>query len=181
MNEKDKKSIIESILFAMGEPVSLGELSQALEEDSTSVKKTIQELMDEYKDAGRGVRIKQMNNRYQMCTDPQNYEFIHKLLYEKNKASLSQASLETLAIIAYKQPVTRVEIEALRGVKSSSSIQTLLDRNLIKEGGRLDAPGKPMLFETTVEFLKYSNITNIKELPSYDEFVNGIQEKIVEK
>jgi segregation and condensation protein B len=116
-----------------------------------------------------------------MSTNPDNYEYIHKLLYEKNKASLSQASLETLAIIAYKQPVTRVEIEALRGVKSSSSIQTLLDRNLIKEAGRLEAPGKPMLFETTMEFLKYANISTIKELPSYDEFVNGIQEKIVEK
>ncbi|HAE62057.1 MAG TPA: SMC-Scp complex subunit ScpB [Eubacteriaceae bacterium] len=181
MNDNDKKSIIESILFALGEPVSLSELSQALEEPSSSIKKIMQELSSQYQRNGRGIQIKQLNNRYQMSTNPDNYEYIHKLLYEKNKASLSQASLETLAIIAYKQPVTRVEIEALRGVKSSSSIQTLLDRNLIKEAGRLEAPGKPMLFETTMEFLKYANISTIKELPSYDEFVNGIQEKIVEK
>ena len=169
---------MESILFAMGEPVSLHEIAQAVGTTEGEARKALDDLMETYLKRNGGVRIIRLNNRYQMCTNSDNYEYIHELLYEKNKGTLSQAALETLAIVAYKQPVTRMEIESLRGVKSSSSLQTLMDRSLIKEAGKLDAPGKPILYETTLEFLKYANISNLKELPSYHEFVEGIQEKI---
>lgn len=178
MTTKNFVSIVESILFAMGEPVSLHEIAQAVGTTEAETRKVLDDLMEVYLKGLGGIRIVRLNNRYQMCTNPDNYEYIHELLYEKNKGTLSQAALETLAIIAYKQPVTRMEIESLRGVKSSSSLQTLMDRSLIKEAGKLDAPGKPILYETTMEFLKYANISHIKELPSYHEFVEGIQEKI---
>lgn len=173
-------SIIESILFAMGEPVSLYELAEAMNLSESEVRPAIEALVEKYQQNAGGIRIIRLNTKYQMCTNPDHFEFIHALLYEKNKGTLSQAALETLAIVAYKQPVTRMEVENLRGVKSSSSIQTLMDRNLIKEAGKLDAPGKPIVYETTLEFLKYANIANLKELPSYHEFVEGIQERIQE-
>ncbi|QSX08907.1 SMC-Scp complex subunit ScpB [Alkalibacter rhizosphaerae] len=178
MTREKRRSIIESILFAMGEPVSLHELSQSMNVAEGEIRPILEELVESYQKRNSGIRIIRLNTKYQMCTNPDNYEFIHELLYEKNKGTLSQAALETLAIIAYKQPVTRMEIESLRGVKSSSSIQTLADRNLIREAGKLDAPGKPNLYETTTEFLKYANIASLKDLPSYHEFVEGVQEKI---
>lgn len=178
MTKEKLKSIIESILFAMGEPISLYEMSQAMGVPEGEIRQVLDEMMENCEANERGVRIIRLNTKYQMCTNPDNYEYIHELLYDKNRGTLSQAALETLAIVAYKQPVTRLEIESLRGVKSSSSVQTLMDRNLIREAGKLDAPGKPIIYETTVEFLKYANISSLKELPSYSEFVHGIQEKI---
>ncbi|MBF7097142.1 SMC-Scp complex subunit ScpB [Alkalibacter mobilis] len=178
MDKNKQKSIIESILFAMGEPVSANEIAQSLNLEPGKIKNVLDEIAEESEKENRGILIKRMNSKYQMCTNPDNYEYIHGLLYEKNKGNLSQAALETLAIVAYKQPVTRVEIESLRGVKSSSSIQTLIDRTLIREAGKLDAPGKPILYETTLEFLKYADIGSLKELPAFEEFVEGIQEKI---
>ncbi|NTW71289.1 MAG: SMC-Scp complex subunit ScpB [Eubacteriaceae bacterium] len=180
MEDRKKASIIESILFAMGEPVSINEIAQSLGESLADTKKDIDSLMECYEKEHKGIMIKQINTKYQMCTRPENYEFVSSLLYDRNKGALSQAALETLAIIAYKQPVTRVEIETLRGVKSSSSIQTLIDRNLIKDKGRMDVPGKPILYETTIEFLKYADIRSINELPDYEEFIDGIQENVLE-
>lgn len=171
-------SIIEGILFAMGEPVSIQEIAEAIDLDINETKQLITELIEQYKNQSRGMQVKLIKSKVQMCTLPEHYPYITGLITERNKTGLSQAALETLSIIAYKQPVTRIEIEVLRGVKSSSSIQTLIDRNLIYEAGRLDAPGKPILYETTLEFLKYAGISSIKELPDYEIFVEGIQEQI---
>lgn len=181
MNKNELYSVIEGILFALGESISINELSEAINCSYSETKELVIELQSLYDREKRGIQIKQINNKFQMCTRVEHHHYITNLMTERNKSGLSQASLETLAIIAYKQPVTRIEIELLRGVKSSSSVQTLIDRELIKEYGRLDAPGKPILFETTPEFLKYSNIKSIKELPEFEVFVEGIQEKIEEE
>ncbi|MFZ7120438.1 MAG: SMC-Scp complex subunit ScpB [Eubacteriaceae bacterium] len=178
MTEKELKAIIESLLFSVGEAISLQEISETLELNHSETKELILSLKDEYDYESRGIQINQINSKFQMCTRPEYYSYINKIMTERNTSGLSQAALETLAIIAYKQPVTRVEVELLRGVKTSSSVQTLIDRNLIKEAGRLDSPGKPIVYETTFEFLRYLGLTSIKELPSYEEFLEGIQEQI---
>ncbi|MFZ7134002.1 MAG: SMC-Scp complex subunit ScpB [Eubacteriales bacterium] len=178
MTNDELLSVIEGILFAVGEPISIHELSETIKISPSETKELVMELKDNYNDQRRGIQIQQINSKVQMCTRAEHYSYITSLMTERNKTGLSQAALETLSIIAYKQPVTRIEIELLRGVKSSSSLQTLLDRSLIIEAGRLDAPGKPILYETTIEFLKYAGISSIKQLPEFEVFVEGVQETI---
>ncbi|MPW25199.1 SMC-Scp complex subunit ScpB [Alkalibaculum sp. M08DMB] len=174
MDVVNLKAAIEAILFALGEAISLQEIAQALDTSTEETKKLMDELVDGYNSGEKGIQIIQINTKYQFCTRPKYHEYINSLMNERSTSGLSQAALETLSIIAYKQPVTRVEVENLRGVKSSSSLQTLIDRNLIKEAGRLDAPGKPFLYETTFEFLKYAGITNLDDLPEYEVFVASV-------
>ncbi|HCX64446.1 MAG TPA: SMC-Scp complex subunit ScpB [Eubacteriaceae bacterium] len=180
MNVEEKKTVVESLLFAFGEPVSLRDLAAVLQVEEKEAKEIALSLVEEYQRKDRGIWIKQLDRHFQITTNPRVHSVIKEFLEEKNKSTLSQAAMETLAIVAYKQPVTRTEIEQLRGVKSSSAVQTLIDRGLVKERGVLDAPGKPKLFVTTVEFLKMANITQLSELPDYEAFVNGIQEKMKE-
>ncbi len=165
MEQNKIKGIIESILFAAGREVRITELMSALELSSDEVIKVINSLKDDYKKEERGLEIINIEDSYQLCTKKANYEYIYPIFDKRNKPNLSQAALETLAIIAYNPRITRAEIETIRGVNSDGTIYKLLDYNLIEEAGKLDAPGKPMTYKTSKEFLKMFGMTNLHELP----------------
>lgn len=163
-------SIIESLLFVTGESLKLSEMANILECSIEFTRQLINELKLNYEDDQRGIKIIVTNDEYQFVTKPGNSEYVQKLLKTNIRQSLSQASLETLAIIAYKQPITRVEIEEIRGVKSDRAIYTLSEKNLIKDSGRKNVPGRPIIYVTTDEFLKHFDFHNINEMPSLEDF-----------
>ena len=165
MNEDKVKGIIESILFASGREVRITELMSALELSSDEVIKAVNGLKQSYKNDDRGLEIINIEDSYQLCTKKENYEYIFPIFDKRSKPNLSQAAMETLAIIAYNPRITRAEIETIRGVNSDGTIYKLLDYNLIEEAGKLDAPGKPMTYKTSNEFLKMFGISNLHELP----------------
>lgn len=177
-NKKRLKGIIEGILFAAGEPVALRELEKAMELDGNTIQEIMSELEKDYSKAERGLRLVQVNNTWQMSTKPEHYDFIQRVLGQQEVSGLSKAALETLSIIAYRQPITRIDIDNLRGVSSNSSVQRLLDRGLIKEAGRMEAPGRPILYKTTPAFLKTVHLRRIEDLPSFEQFAEGEQQKI---
>lgn len=162
------KSAIEAMLFVSGEPLPAKDLINNLEIDNKLVLEIINEMTIEYEKEDRGLRLIEINGGYQLVTKEENSDFIQKLLKKNRKHSLSQASIESLAIIAYKQPITRVDIDEIRGVKSESALQRLLERDLIKDVGRLEVPGRPILYGTTDEFLRQFSLQSLKELPSLD-------------
>ncbi|EKQ56346.1 MULTISPECIES: SMC-Scp complex subunit ScpB [unclassified Clostridium] len=164
------KSIIESLLFASGEPLNLQDLVNHIEEKPKLLEIIIQEMMEEYEISSRGIKIICIKGSYQLVTKAENSDYIQKLLKKNKRQSLSQASIESLAIIAYKQPITRIDIDEIRGVKSESAIQRLMEKELIKEVGRLDVPGRPILYGTTDEFLRQFELRDLKDLPSLDLF-----------
>jgi segregation and condensation protein B len=162
------KNIIEAICFAVGREVTVEELILALEISKEDLETIISSMQEEYKD--RGIELIKVENGYQLCSKKEYYEYIYPILDKRNKPRLSGASLETLAIIAYNPQITRAEIEAIRGVNSDASIYKLLEYGLITEAGKLDAPGRPMTYKTTSEFLKmfgYETLANLPELPRY--------------
>ena len=180
------KQIIESIMFAVGRDVSIQELSSVLELAPENVQEIIESMKTEFEEAGRGVQIIKVNNGYQLCSRKENYEYIYQIIDKRNKPNLSQAALETLAIIAYNPKITRAEIESIRGVNSDGTIYKLLDHNLIEDAGRLDAPGRPTTYQTTKEFLRlfgYTSIEDLPELPRYklDENQQIVIEDIIEE
>ncbi|MEL7646783.1 MAG: SMC-Scp complex subunit ScpB [Sedimentibacter sp.] len=161
------KSVLESLLFAWGEPLNLNEISRILNMSSGNISNVLDEMMEQFsKDEDRGLTIQKFGNSYQLTTKKENYEYIQSLLQTTVNKSLSTAAMETLSIIAYKQPVTKVEIELIRGVKCSNVIKGLLDKGLIKEVGRLDKPGRPAIYSTTDEFLRHFGLNSINELPA---------------
>ncbi|MFQ7001903.1 MAG: SMC-Scp complex subunit ScpB [Clostridium sp.] len=164
------KSIIESILFVTGEPLSLRDIAINLEMPPRYVEEVLNEMILDYEASLRGIKLISIKGEYQLVTKSENSDYIQKLLKKNKRQSLSQASLESLAIIAYKQPITRIDIDEIRGVKSESAIQKLIEKNLIKESGRLDVPGRPILYSTTNEFLRQFELNDLKELPSLDLF-----------
>jgi segregation and condensation protein B len=182
MNDEKKnslKSAIEALLFASGEPLSLQDLVNHIEEKSKHIEILIQEMIEEYEnDRNRGIKIIGIKGSYQLVTKAENSDYIQKLLKKNKRQSLSQASIESLAIIAYKQPITRIDIDEIRGVKSESAIQRLIEKELIKEVGRLEVPGRPILYGTTDEFLRQFELKDLKELPSLNLFG---QEELEEK
>ena len=164
------KQIIESIMFAVGRDISTKELSSVLEITPENVEEIIESMRVEFEEADRGVQIIKVNDGYQLCSRKENYEYIYQIIDKRNKPNLSQAALETLAIIAYNPKITRAEIESIRGVNSDGTIYKLLDHNLIEEAGRLDAPGRPTTYQTTKEFLRmfgYASLEELPELPRY--------------
>lgn len=169
--EIDKlKQIIESIMFALGREVSINELSSVLELSPENVQEIVESMKVEFEEAGRGIQIINVNDGYQLCSRKENYEYIYQIIDKRNKPNLSQAALETLAIIAYNPKITRAEIESIRGVNSDGTIYKLLDHNLIEDAGRLDAPGRPTTYKTTKEFLRlfgYTSLEDLPELPRY--------------
>ena len=168
-SEKYKiKSIIESLLFVSGEPLSAKDISNTIDISVKSLINIINEMIEEYKNEDRGIQIICINGDYQLATKSCNGEYIQKLLKKNKRQSLSQASLESLAIIAYKQPITRIDIDEIRGVKSESALLRLLEKGLIKEVGRLEVPGRPILYGTTEEFLRQFSLKELNELPSLD-------------
>ncbi|MCI7442415.1 MAG: SMC-Scp complex subunit ScpB [Clostridium sp.] len=164
------KSIIESILFVSGEPLSLRDISINLEMPPRYIEEILNEMITDYEASERGIKLISIKDNYQLVTKSENSDYIQRLLKKNKRQSLSQASLESLAIIAYKQPITRIDIDEIRGVKSESAIQKLIEKNLIKESGRLDVPGRPILYSTTDEFLRQFELNDLKELPSLDLF-----------
>ena len=164
------KSIIEAMLFVSGEPLSLREIAINIEATPKYIEEIINEMIIEFEVSNRGIKIISINDGYQLATKSEYSDYIQKLLKKNKRQSLSQASLESLAIVAYKQPITRIDIDEIRGVKSDSAIQRLIEKELIKEVGRLEVPGRPMLFGTTEEFLRQFGLNDLKELPSLDIF-----------
>lgn len=162
------KSVIESLLFVAGEPLNIKDIYTNLELDRKTVTEILNEMIEDFQNESRGIKLINMDDSYQFVTKPENSEFIQRMLKKNKRQSLSQASIESLAIIAYKQPITRVDIDEIRGVKSESALQRLLERDLIKDVGRLEVPGRPILYGTTDEFLRQFSLQSLKELPSLD-------------
>ena len=178
--EIDKiKQIIESIMFAVGRDVSISELSSVLELAPENVQEIVESMRTEFEEVGRGVQIIKVNDGYQLCSRKENYEYIYQIIDKRNKPNLSQAALETLAIIAYNPKITRAEIESIRGVNSDGTIYKLLDHNLIEDAGRLDAPGRPTMYQTTKEFLRLFGYTSLEELPELPKYKLDENQQIV--
>lgn len=152
MDKREVKSVIEGLLFAWGDPLSIKDLSTVLEIDEKSLTVIMKELIDDFDFHRRGLRIIKFNDYYQIGTRPEHYEWVKRLNNKKNTRNLSNASLETLSIIAYKQPIIKSEIDAIRGVRSDKAIETLIERELVQELGRLERTGRPILYGTTEVF-----------------------------
>ena len=169
---------IEAILYVTGEPIELSELGRALEIDDEQLACALDELEHTYDKEARGFRLLRFGEHVQLGTRSDYAPYIEKLLQPVQKQSLSQAVMETLALIAYKQPVTRAEIEAIRGVKCDYSLQSLLNKHLVCEVGRKETLGRPILYGTTDEFLRHFCISSLDELPTVDlSAVKALEEK----
>lgn len=162
---KEIEAIIEGLLFAAGDAVSIERISEILEIDKKTTRLILSNMAISYQNSKRGIMLREINNAYQLCTRQEHYEYIKRLFEPRQKQGLSQAAFETLAIVAYNKPITRARIEQIRGVNSDSAVTRLLERNLIKEAGRMDAPGKPILYETTDEFLRSFGFKSLADLP----------------
>ena len=160
------QGIIEAILFTMGEAVELSKIAAAIEHDEATTKKIIHNMMDEYDAEDRGIRIIELGDSYQMCTKKEAYEYLIRIAKQPKRYVLTDVQLETLSIVAYRQPVTKIEIEKIRGVNSNHAMNKLVEYGLVEEVGRLDAPGKPLLFGTTEEFFRRFGIQSLDELPT---------------
>lgn len=166
------KAIIEAMLFASGEPLTVGAISKATSATEHDIMEIMRELIAEYRGRDSGIVIAEIADGYEMLTDPELAAWIRRLknIHVSNK--LSQPALETLSIIAYKQPITKVEIDQLRGVNSDAAVKSLLDKRLIKIVGKKESPGRPFLYATTNEFLHYFGLKNLTELPAIHDFFN---------
>ncbi len=161
-------AIVENILFVSGEAVGLKEIAKVLDIPQSAARKLMDNMICCFDFERRGLQIIKVNDKYQIATRPQYAKYVNKFIEPRQRERLSQAALETLAIIAYRQPITRMDIEAVRGVKCDSLLNTLLDKGLIREVDRLDAPGRPILYGTTDVFLKHFGLSSIDELPPLD-------------
>lgn len=164
------KGIIESILFVSGDPVAFKDLAFVIGVQEQRIKNIVSDMMREYESQSRGIYLIEFNGKVQLATKPEYGDYIKKLIKPDSRQNLSQAALETLSIIAYRQPITKIQIEEIRGVRSDRPISTLLENGLIKESGRLETTGRPLLYVTTDDFLKYFGFKNINELPELIEF-----------
>ena len=164
--EKELLGAVEAILFAMGESVSLSKIASAIGKDETEAKRLLEELKKQYQKKERGIQLIELEDSYQLCTKPELFDYLIQVAKQPKKHVLTDVLLETLAIVAYKQPVTKIEIEKIRGVKSDHAVNKLVEYDLVCEVGRLDAPGKPLLFGTTEEFLRRFGVQSVEELPS---------------
>ena len=178
MTIEKTEGIIEAILFTMGESVELEKIAAAIEHDEETTRKLIHNMADRYEAEDRGVRIIELDNSFQMCTKPEAYEYLIRIAKQPKKYVLTDVLLETLSIIAYRQPVTKLEIEKIRGVKPDHAVKKLVEYELVQEVGRLDAPGRPILFGTTEEFLRHFGVTSLEELPNLNpEQVEDLKEQ----
>lgn len=158
-------AVIEAVLFTMGESVETSKLAAAIEQDVPTTVKLIHNLMDRYEAEDRGIKIIELGDSFQLCTKPETYEYLIKVAAQPKKQVLTDVLLETLSIIAYKQPITKQEIEGIRGVSCDHAVNKLVEYGLVDEVGRLDAPGRPILFGTTESFLRSFGVRNVDELP----------------
>jgi len=173
MSQPPLKTIIEAILFASDEPVSEDRLADAAGEDVTvgMVREAIQALRQEYEASGRAFTIEEIAGGFQLFTRPQFNKYLKKLLRARHEARFTQAALETLAIIAYKQPITRAEVEDIRGVACSDMIRTLMEKGLVRIAGRSEKLGRPLLYGTTKKFLQVFGLSSMKDLPDSKQLV----------
>lgn len=179
MEINKSKGVIEAILFAAGREVKIIELMSALEASSEEVITLVESMKEDYKNENRGLQIVNVGEAYQLCTKQEYYEYLYTIFDKRNKPNLSQAAIETLAIIAYNPKITRAEIEAIRGVNSDGTIYKLLDYNLIEETGKLDAPGRPGTYGVTSEFLRIFGFNNLNELPDLPRYKLDENQQIV--
>ncbi len=176
MEIREIKAIIEAVLFAAGDPIELETLADITDVDKKSLKEILKTMMDDYSFERRGIHIIRMDNSYQMCTRGEYFEYVSRLAEPPKAQHLSNAALEVLSIVAYKQPVTRSSIEHIRGVNCDYIVNRLIERNFIEEKGRLDAPGRPILFGTTQHFLRIFGIEGLSDLPDYDSLGQSAEE-----
>ncbi len=169
-SKKTMKSALESMMFMWGEPLEVKDAAQILEADKAEIRELFKELQAEYETEGRGIRIREVDDAYGFVTHIENEIFIKKLCTPVRVKRLSQAALEVLAIIAYRQPVSRGEIDSIRGIKSERVIDGLIEKNLVEVIGRSDGVGRPLIYATTKEFLKKFGFSSIKDLPDVAEF-----------
>ena len=170
MEDREAKSIIEALLFMAGEPVTLDTLRKIVEVDKYNTERLVRELISDYSVRNTGLFVVEVAEGFQMVTNPACAPWVKKLLSTAVPKKLSQSSLETMAIIAYKQPIIKAEIEAIRGVNSDGVVKTLLERRLVKILGRKEVPGRPLMYGTTKEFLQYFGLKDLSELPTLKEF-----------
>ena len=183
MDKKELEAAAEAILFTMGNAVEVERIAKAIGMSTEATRKMLRAMKEKYETEGRGIRLIELEDSFQMCTKKEYYEYLVRIAMQPKKAVLTDVMLETLSIIAYKQPVTKIEIEKIRGVKSDHAVNKLVEYNLVKELGRLDAPGRPILFGTTEEFLRCFGVQALDELPvlnpvQLEEFKEEAEEEI---
>lgn len=169
MEREKQEAIIEAVLFTMGETVSVNRLAELIEETQTVTKKIVYDMQGRMEAANRGIAIAEFENSFQMCTKSEMYEYLIKIAKSPRKYVLTDTVMETLSIIAYKQPVTKLDIEKIRGVNCDHAVNRLVEFNLVKELGRMDAPGRPLLFGTTEQFLRSFGVKSLDELPELNQ------------
>lgn len=165
MDRRKAEAAIEAILFAMGDSVETDKIAKAIEQDKETTKKIIYHMMERYREEDRGIQIMELEDSFQLCTKSELYEYLIRVAKQPRKIVLSDVVMETLSIIAYKQPITKLEIEKIRGVKCDHAVNKLVEYELVTELGRLDAPGRPILFGTTEAFLRHFGIHSLEDLP----------------
>lgn len=180
------ESVIEAVLFAAGRPVSMNELVLILELDVKDISAIIDNMQEKYKEKNRGIELIKIEDSFQLCTKKELHEYVYSVVDKRSKPNLSNAALETLAIIAYNPKITRAEIEAIRGVAADACVYKLLEYGLIEEAGKTNLPGKPMGYRTTSEFLRlfgYSSLEDMPDLPKYklDENQQIVIDEIIEE
>lgn len=176
------KAVLEGLLFVVGEDgLTLDQIEEVLELKEEEAKEVVNELKHSYENEDRGLRIDFLGNRLKLTTKFEHRQYYQKLLENPETNTLSQAALETLAIIAYNEPITRMQIDKLRGVGSSQMIRKLVAKGLVKESGRSDLPGRPILYETTNDFLDYFGLSNIKELPDMEKYIEASEAETEEE
>ena len=179
MNLEKQKAIIEAILFAAGRVIKITELMAVLEVSSDDVISIVSKMQEEYKSESRGIEIIKVEDGYQLATKKEMYEYLYPIFDKRSNPNLSNAAMETLAIIAYNPKITRAEIEAVRGVNSDGTIYKLLEYNLIENVGKADLPGRPTMYELTENFLKMFGISSLEELPELPRYKLDENEQIV--
>ena len=176
MEIREIQAIIEAVLFAAGDAVELERLADIVDVDKRSLREILKKMMDDLSYERRGIQIIRMEDSYQMCTRGEYYAYVSRLADPPRKQNLSPAALEVLAIVAYKQPVTRSSIEHIRGVNCDYIVNRLIERNFIEEKGRLDAPGRPILFGTTQHFLRSFGVESLSDLPDFDSYGQTVED-----
>ena len=180
---EEAEAAIEAVLFAMGDSVELGRIAKAIGHDTETTRRILNHMVEKYNTKDRGIHIVELENAYQMCTKQEYYDYLVNIAMQPKKAVLTDVMMETLSIIAYKQPVTKQEIDKIRGVKSDPAVNRLVEYGLVYEAGRLDAPGRPALFATTEEFLRRFGVSSMVDLPTMnpeqeEEIIQEVEEEL---
>lgn len=176
------KAVLEGLLFVVGEDgLTLDQIEDVLGVDEETSRNLIMELKKDYEDESRGLRIDFLGNRFKITTKFEHKEYYQKLIENPETNFLSQAALETLAIIAYNEPITRIQVDEIRGVGSTSIMRKLVAKGFIREVGRSDIPGRPILYKTTHEFLDYFGLSSISDLPSIEEIMKNVSEEEIDE